>query len=75
MSDKRQGKTAHSGRQSLFGRLLSSWVDFRRPTLVLLISIALISFLSSLDPITRRALLNAFLAQHELVILLLSLTF
>lgn len=71
MSDKRQEKTAHSGRQSLFGRLLSSWADFRRPILVLLISTALISFLSSLDSITRRALLNAFLAQHELVILLL----
>lgn len=72
MSEQTTGKKTRSRlSQTLFGRLLSFWDNFRRPVLVLIITLTLVSMLSSLSPQTRGALLTAFFEQRLLVVLLL----
>ena len=73
MSNQTKGKRFRSHLpQTLFGRLLSFWVAYRRPSLVVIISVSLISLLNSLSSETRRALLTGFFEQRAVVILLLS---
>lgn len=55
----------------LFSRLLTLWSSQRRFILVILISLALVSFLASLEPATRRSLFSGLLSHRALVILLL----
>lgn len=71
MSAKNRGRISPSGSQNLFARLLAIWIYYRRPILITAILTVLISLLSSLHPATRRSLWVGFLAQRELVILLL----
>ncbi len=57
--------------RNLFGRMLSFWSENRRLLLLVIIATALVTFIASLSPETRRSMVRAFFAQRALVILLL----
>lgn len=71
MTNDAQEKTTRTTPRNSLARIFAFWIDNRRLILVLLIAVALFSFLNSLEPASRRALLTGFLAQRSLVALLL----
>lgn len=54
-----------------FDQLLSFWGAYRRLIMLVVIASVLASFIASLAPGTRQALLNGFFAQRSLVVLLM----
>jgi membrane-associated phospholipid phosphatase len=71
-SGEQPGETIIKKRsRSLFIELLSFWGEYRRLTLLTLITAVLASFIASLSPETRHSLLTGLLDQRGLVVLLL----
>jgi membrane-associated phospholipid phosphatase len=71
MSEQIQEKNSRPASRFLFGRLLSFWGEYRRQTLLAVITATLVSFIGSLPYETRRSLMTGFFAQRGLVFLLL----
>ncbi len=71
MSEPIQEKVSRPASRFLFGRLLSFWGEYRRLTLLVVITATLFSFIGSLSYETRRSLIAGFFARRNLVTLLL----
>jgi membrane-associated phospholipid phosphatase len=71
MKDGLQEERYRPNTRNLFARLLFWWGEYRRIFLVVIIALALAGFLFSLNPETRRQLTAGFLAQSDLIFLLL----